>query len=378
MYFIVVSICSFILSLCKNKNLSLFFSLLMPLILLNVYFQGEDWVNYIEYFNSENIFSSPEIIFNSIFFLLSFIFNGNYTYSLLALYLIVFIALYNLFHNEKHVFCIHIQGRYLLFLSLLILSLGPTLLLEQLRQLVALVFILYAISENFNQRKVKFIVFILLSLFSHVSAIVMFVLIVLSSVDISKRVFIFYVIFLLFVFYFAIVIPSSILSNVPIIGFVYSKIDRYLGVSVVGIGIKHLVYFIFAAYYVFFYRESSRSKNIIFFARMSFAGAAMYLLSSLLPFTNRFSSYFIVMYILFFLMEMSSCTWPKMKVSSLILIALILLTGISYYRNPISPLPFAMLDNQLFDALYLNIPLEDKSEEIKNNLADKMVNYGYE
>lgn len=377
MYFIVVSIVTCLLSLSKNRNVSLLLSLLMPFILLNVYFQGEDWVNYIDYFYSKNITSSPEFIFNSVFFLLNYFFYGNYTYSLLALYIIVFCSLYNLFHNKKHIFFINIQKYYLLFISLLVLSLGPTLLLEQLRQLVALVFILYAISEKFNGKKINFIIFIILSFFSHISSVVIFPLIILSDLNISKRRFIFYMIFFLCAIYLAIVGPVAILSNIPVLGFVYSKIERYLSVSIVGIGIKHLVYFIFVLYYSLIYRESKQSKNVVFFARMSFAGAGIYLLSSLLPFTNRFSSYFVVMYIILFLVETSSCAWPRMKVISLILTLIILSTGVSYYRNPISPLPFTMLDNQLFDALYLNLPLDEKSEEIRVNLIEKMADYGY-
>ena len=83
MYFFICSLFLFIAFVFfRCRTTSLISTVLLPFIILNVYFDGEDWVNYLDSFEAGWLGSSPEIFFYTVLSFLKFITSGSYQYSI--------------------------------------------------------------------------------------------------------------------------------------------------------------------------------------------------------------------------------------------------------------------------------------------------------
>lgn len=378
MYFFLVSFFILIFYFYPDfrcKTVSFVLSLMLPFALINIYFQGEDWVNYFDYFYSGQVVFFPEVVFHFIFYFLSLITFYNYPLSIFLFYIFCFLAIYNLFYSERHRLFFCVNRHYLLFLSLFLISLGPTLILEQLRQFLALIFFMYALSEWVNNCKYRASLYFLLSFLSHVSAFVLCLVVILSCARINKFKYILYVTILFALLLFVVINPVT--YDVSGFEFIHEKISRYLSVNHPGFGLMHMVYSPYIVYYIFLYEEKNTGHYAKIFNRAAFAGCTLYFISLLLPFLNRFSSYFIVVYIMCFIFDLSRVRCFKVSVGMFLLGAIILSTGISYYNNPISPLKFYGVKFEIIDILFKDVSLSDKYESIKESNIKKMSDYGY-
>jgi len=385
MYFFICSLFLFIAFVFfRCRTTSLISTVLLPFIILNVYFDGEDWVNYLDSFEAGWLGSSPEIFFYTVLSFLKFITFGSYQYSIFLFFCFVFIAIYNLFHNKKHVFFYYLNRYYLLFLSLFVFSLGATLIMEQLRQLLALVLFMYAFSFFCNKRNLMGAAYMLLSALSHVSVVFLFAFVFLCALRINKLKFVILVSLLCSLIVTLCLSPIWGAINIGVISFLYDKVLRYLSVSVMGFGILHFFSLIYVLFYILMYNELSHSewnagdRFRLILARLAFSGCALYLCSSILPFLNRFSSYFIVIYILNVVICLPVFRVNKKFLNVMIIVVICISTGVSYYRNPFAPLPFIGEEWGVSKIIFDEYDIVDRYNEIKSLQLEKMQQYGYE
>lgn len=377
MYFIIVSIVMLCLSLKEKTSgrvISFSVSLLLPFLFLNVYFNGEDWVNYHDFFQSAKAWYPPEVTFYFTLFLLKIISFSDFKFAIFIFYLLSFLSIYNLFFNSKHVLFYCVKRYYLLFISLVVVSLGPTLLLEQLRQFMALIFFLYAISSFSSGRKFSAFVFLLLSVTSHVSAIILFLFSLLSFFTAGKLKYLFCVLLLCILICIFILILNGHVFSSFFLAFIQEKISRYLTVSTPAIGLTHLLYFPYVVYFLLIYKEKNRSIYTNFFNRLAFSGALIYLLSCLFGFLTRFSSYYIVVYSLCVAFELVGHQRSIKNLGLILLSCIIFFNGASYYSNPIAPIKFFNIKSELFID---ERSVGEKYHAIKKNAIDKIASYGY-
>ncbi|HEH9399340.1 TPA: EpsG family protein [Aeromonas sobria] len=381
MYLFVGSIVLYLCNLIfMFRTASFFISLLFPFVIVNIYFNGEDWINYYSSSMSIREAVSPEFTFYSFLYLLRTFSLGSYPYAILFFYFFIFFAIYNLFFNKNHFIFFQYNRFYFLFLSFIIFSLGATLILEQLRQLLALVIFMYSMSYFLSNKKNRAYGCMLLSITSHLSVVVLFFCLLICTRKMNKLSFVLSTFLMCFIVLLLCLSPEVfLLFKIDAFSFLYEKISRYLSVSTMGFGILHFL----SLLYIFFYMFTTSDKHVFNFfefvcERLVFSGTSLYLMSSFLPFLNRLSSYFVVLYALLIIMKLHSAKVYRLSFRIVILLVVCISTGVGYYRNSIAPLSFINLRWDLVDILVGDFDLNKRFDEVEENQLRKFQAYGYE
>jgi hypothetical protein len=265
-------------------------------------------------------------------------------------------------------------------LSFITFSLGATLILEQLRQLLALIMFMYSMSYFLSNKKNRAYGYMILSITSHLSVAVLFFCLLISTRKMSKLKFVLSTFLMCFTVLMLCLSPEFfLLFKIDAFIFLYEKLSKYLSVSTAGFGILHFL----SLLYIFIYMFTASDRYVFNFfefvcERLVFSGASLYLMSSFLPFLNRFSSYFVVLYALLIIMKLQSAKVYRLGVRIVVLLVICLSTGVGYYRNPIAPLSFINLRWYLVDILVGDFDLNKKFDEVEENQLRKFQAYGYE
>lgn len=345
----------------KNSSqnvLSLMLTITFSLLFTAYYLNGMDWsIYFLKFVDESDPYSSFELGFVIFFKSLLFISNNNYGITILIYYLICFgflkITLKRFAVNEP------------LFWVALFLLFGYTLILEQLRQLLACIIVFYAIL-NFDEKKnkVQLIVILLLAATFHTSALIMipavflalyrnvslFIMITLTSII--------GIIAILFIGY-------SVILQFSQLSFVFAKIAYYMYENPISLvfGWLNIIDLLFILFYLYYRHAIERNLNVSFLTRLIFIGATIHLFSGAINFLSRvsFYFYFLAIYLFCFSLSNNKKRYFVIKnyntlILSLFFCSMLLLSFGSYFRNTSAPIAFDNLTFRLspiFDDAYV-------------------------
>ncbi|WP_255587682.1 EpsG family protein [Deefgea piscis] len=365
MYFIIVSVFLFLFASLNRRNISyrvffIFPVLVLPVIVLNIYFQGEDWVNYRNFAMSGAVLSTPELAFNFLFKALYYFSGSLYPLAVYLYYVIAFLLIYYFFCFYGNGF-FELKTRYFIFfVSGLFFIFGPTLVAEQLRQFLALIIVLFASSKCVKRQWLHCLALVLLASFFHISAIVFISVFFCCSFFNKKRYFIVSSIFLSIGLYFS-VVSVALLSS----GFVADKVETYLKAYSFGFGIRHLICLFYIVTYVSCIDERKLERPYLFLNRISFFGAVLMLTAVYLPFLDRYAGYFLVF--MFLNVLYGVCYKKSAYVLNFISIVLFLVFTFGYYRNSIAPFDFFVFRNEINSLFFGDIDFDRRAFDIQDN-----------
>ncbi|MHC5106001.1 EpsG family protein [Enterobacter ludwigii] len=344
----------------RSRNvLSLMFIVTFSLLFTAYYLNGMDWsIYFLKFIDENDPYSSFEIGFVAFFKSLLFISGNNYGFAILIYYLICFsflrIILKRFVVNEP----LFWVGLFLLF--------GYTLILEQLRQLIACIIVFYSIL-NFDDKKNKLqlILLLLLAATFHTSALIMIPAVFLAlyrninlfiTVTLTSII---GVIAILFIGY-SVVLQFSQLS------FVFAKLAYYMSENPISLvfGWLNIIDILFILFYIYYRHSIDRDENVKFLARLIFIGAVIHLFSGTLTFLARVSFYFYFLAIFLYCFSLGNNTRRYFAIKnyntlilSLFFISMLLLSFLSYFRNTSAPIAFDNLTFRLtpiFDDAYVH------------------------
>ena len=361
MYMILLSFPLFISSLfwwMFNSNIRKIISLLCIIWLSSLiscfYLNGNDWsIYFLSFLDNGTPFSSFEFGFVYLFKSLLFISFDNFGISIFLLYFFCLIFLSLILYRYK---C-----NLPFFFALLILSLGFSLVLEQLRQLIACIIVFYSLL-NFSYFKKNYLILVFIASCFHASALVILPIFMLLKI---KRDDFFSIASLLsfILIFFGVLISKPVFNSLAGLNFIFAKIAYYLSLSEIEIklGILNVLDFIFIALYCLrLVGKVNGADNYLL--RMIFIGSLIHLLSSSVPLFGRVSYYFYFI-IFFYFSNIPFCFSRYVRLNSIyvgcFLSIFIIFNFVSYFRNPIAPIDFLQLDvnmsylyngnNELFD-----------------------------
>lgn len=206
-----------VMSLALTAMFSVFFTI--------YYFNGVDWLNYYYVFDyfKEEFDIRYDLLFNTYLYLAAN-FIGVFQIAIFVFYFFSFFLLYKLTKNC----CIVLNGPA--FIICVVLLGGMALVLDQIRQFVAICISFFAFNHLLQGDLKKFYKYILVAALFHYSAL--FVLIFRLLINLKKRSIIItgFTVVISFVFLGGVLIFNlGLVSNIPVIGLeLYRKVAIYL------------------------------------------------------------------------------------------------------------------------------------------------------
>ncbi|NMM36579.1 MAG: EpsG family protein [Glaciimonas sp.] len=332
-----------------RRSLNFSLPLLLSFLFTAFYFNGDDWVNYYYPLHEKSI--NPYLIYEP-FFVLYFliiqnIFQNNFGYSMLFYYFLTF--------SIFTAVLLKLKLNPYIFFSFLIITIGNTLVLEQIRQLIASAFIIWSF-YFFSKEKFKHAIFFLfLAIFSHVASVIMLVVYTIIFIR-GKNKFVIVTLFIGAVFTALIYNLFYILSYFTWIGFISVKLISYVESFEVtsALGYFAILDFIFIFYFLVKYKENDPSK--IKLMRIIFTGAVFQFVFNFFPVMLRFISFHYVFIAILLSLEFSkilSSLKIKREIYPIFLsVTFIVFAFSSYYRNPLHPIDFLNFNLSGWDILF--------------------------
>lgn len=319
--------------------LSLFFSILISVFYTLFYFNGNDWlIYYLKFKDPGSAFTTFEPAFSILFSFLLYLSLDNFTAAILYYFIICFSLI--------SLFCIKNKCNYFYFIGFLLIALGHNLVLEQLRQFMACIIILYSFMLYRYHRSSCYILIILASLF-HTSSIIF--LFILPAIRIKNKYFFLCASTILVSLFIGLIQnPSSLFYLIPFIG---NKLNFYIDSNKITFNIGYLttldiLYFIILAILLF----NTKKESYILYIKIFIIGCQIHFLSSLIPFFVRVSYYVYFLCFYVFSCFLSSNEASRTQKQSLLFVVCIFISShfISYFRNSNAPINFSTT------TLYLN------------------------
>lgn len=346
MYMILLSIPLFLFSIFwwevksdLRKMISIFCIVWLSLFISFFYLNGNDWsIYFLSFLGAGEPFSSFEFGFVLLFKSLLYFFSDSFGLSILSFYFISLSFLALILYKYK---C-----NAAIFFAFLVLSLGFSLILEQLRQFIACIMVFYSFL-NYAYIRRNYLVWVLGAACFHASALITIPIFVLLKTKKDNNFFLFSLFSFVFIF-FGLLFLKPIFSSLSNISFIFAKIDYYLSLSEVEIklGFLNILDFVF----IFLYNFKLRSKVVGVdnsLLRMIFIGALIHLLSSSIPLFGRVAYYFYFVLIFYFSKQpfyLSGYIRKDLLCKYCFFAVFIVLNLASYFRNPIAPIDFLQLN----------------------------------
>lgn len=330
---------------CGNSGIKVVLNWLLPCVLslafISFYFNGEDWVNY--YFplheNSVDPYSIYEPLFVASFLALQYGFNANFGYAVFAFYLLIFLS----YVVAMKKFTLN----PFFFFVFLILTIGNTFILEQIRQLMAGLFVVWSFFWLVKGRLWWASVFMLTAVMSHFASLVMVLVFGLILLP-TKRQFSIATVALGCVFIVLIFYIDKILPYFDWMGFTFDKVSSYADALENGFALGYfaILDFLFILYYFFSKETDDKLKNNLL--KIAFTGAVFQFSFNFFPVMLRFVSFHYIFIAMLLALGVSKISiskgyLPRIAPFGLSLIFIIFAFS-SYYRNTLHPVGFFNLD----------------------------------
>ncbi|MGZ0648385.1 EpsG family protein [Citrobacter freundii] len=321
------------------RNTILFLCILtLSIAYTSFYLNGEDWANYYVNFYTHNGSSWFEPGFWLFYSFLRLVAFGNFGIATLLFYIVTFSSLILVANKNKN--C-NVPA----FLFFILLFFGNTLILEQLRQFIAVIIVFCALQSKMQGKSLKAYIYVAISIICHASAVIA----LLSDVK-SKKTFILSTLLLSIGLSFVFVNDTVISLGVQLIPAVFTKIQVYkefavmnfhVGPSII-LAMTLLGYYLLSSYKLSY----SYASEATFLQRQIFFGGAVFFIGAYIPFMSRLTSYYIV-----FLFYDVACNHApryfklyKKDVALLTFLFLFISSNFaSYYKNDIAPVKFSQL-----------------------------------
>lgn len=342
----------------SRSLLRLMLTVTFSLLFTAYYLNGMDWsIYFLKFVDDSDPYSSFEIGFVVFFKSLLFISDNNYGIATLIYYLICF----GLLKNTLKRFVVNEP----LFWGALFLLFGYTLILEQLRQLMACIIVFYAVLDfNDKRNKLRLILLLLLAASFHTSALIMIPAVFLASYR-NVNLFITITLSSIIGIIAILFIGYSVILQFSQLSFVFAKIAYYMHENPISLvfGWLNLIDLLFILFYLYYRHAIERNVNVKFLARLIFIGATIHLFSGAITFLARvsFYFYFLAIYIYCFSLNNNEMRYFAIKnyntlVLSLFFVSMLILSFGSYFRNVSAPIAFDNLTFRLspfFDNAYV-------------------------
>lgn len=310
------------------------------------YINGEDWVNYYVNFFTHDGTSWFEPGFYLFYSCLSFLSYNNFGVATLIFFLLAFFILTK--YAAENSDC-----NLPLFLLLLIVCFGNTLILEQLRQFISAIFALGALILRLNLKRKKSTIFLLLAISFHASAIIVACAFILASIKSSK---LFIAVSISIASFLLLLLTNDSLINigVQILPIIFLKIKTYREITDLSFHIgPSLLFSIIYIFYQFTRLKKlhySNEYSVVFFNRQLFFGGLVFLVGIFIPFMSRMSVFFIIF--LFYDVAINNYfkhfLINKNAVLKFILVFMFSFFSMaSYFKNDIAPVSFNNLNFNL-------------------------------
>ena len=330
---------------CSGGRIRQLLNWMLPVFLsiafISFYFNGEDWVNY--YYALHEFSIDPYLIYEPLFvaFFLSLqaIFNDNFGYAVSGFYLIIFLSIVAVVKRME------LNPHF--FFVFFILAIGNTFILEQIRQLMAGVFILWSFYWLLKRSLVRASIFMIAAVLSHSASVIMILVFGLILLR-EKIVFIFSTVALGFIFVMLIFNMSNVLPYFDWLGFAFGKINSYLDAqeNFYSLGYFAILDFLFILYFLFTYEAKEPLKKYLM--RIAFTGALFQFSFNFFPVMLRFVSFHYVFIALLLAMELPKIASPVKFFHHIapvgLSITFMLFAFSSYYRNPLHPVEIFNFD----------------------------------
>lgn len=313
----------------------------LSFVFISFYFNGEDWINY--YFPLHEKSIDPYLMYEPLFvwsfISLQAIVGSGFGCAVLVFYYLAFSSFVAVVKKA--------QLNPYFFFAFFILTIGNTFILEQIRQLMAAVFVVWAFFWLVEGRLKWALIFMVAAMLSHFAAVVMALVFWLVFLP-SKRKFVAATVALGVIFTLLIFNVTKILPYFDWLGFAFAKLSSYVDNAQDGfaLGYFSILDFLFIFYFLFLYDE--KDKLVMYLMRIAFTGAVFQFVFNFFPVMLRFISFHYV-----FIAILLAIEFPKMigkiKIMRIILpvglgLMFVLFSFSSYYRNPLHPVAFFNLD----------------------------------
>lgn len=381
MYFIAISFLFLMFYLFASRARgNAFLFVLSPVLLsffcINVYFNGGDWVNYFRLYHGITHSFSPELFFTGTLQVLKHLTLGEFSFSILLYFWGCFSLIALFFYLPRYRALTGGASSFYLLISLLFFILGPTLVLEQLRQFASVICLMYAYGEHYNRNKTRFMLLVLCAVLFHISSLLFVLFLWCASQRISKKRFLCLALSFVIALYFIFQnIPLLfMLSNISALVFVADKISLYLNsVGEIHIGIRQMLCLVFIIIYGFKFNEKNLPSNGWVLMRLFVLGCSLFLISSAIPFVDRLFYYFLFFYLLFISSYIRRFKFTAFKkIIMLYSFLLFSLFSFSYYNNPIAPFHFFGGRNFIGEVVNQDVNYEKLIDEIDKNFKATM------
>lgn len=353
------------------KVIDLLFPLIISFAIVYIYFGGEDWFSYYNDYILKPIYDNM----NDITFLL--IIKSIYFFTFNSIVMTIYFFFVVCFYILRYLFICDdlspILGgikKYYIFLSLTIFTLGPNLVMEQLRQFLSVIFLIPFIIYYLSGNKKKSYIYMILALFTHSSSI-LFIAVTFFIAYITTKRKLFYLLLILGFISYSSIQMLSILHPYDI-PFISTLSDKYIAYRNMygrgGIGYIYILNCIFIFLYFCFFDFKKNTKIENGFSMLFIASSFIYLFSLPFPFVTRFLSTGIVIYIIFLSIRIDRFCDFKINLSNLYCVFFILMISISYYYNYNAPFKFITISRNDYQ-----IPLTKQDLNNRLNVIYKSI-----
>jgi len=362
------------LTLNSRSIMRVIFLFSFTIYFTSFYLNGADWsVYFLKFLGDDNPYLSFEAGFVVYFKLLLLISFGQFGTAIFLFYLIIFGILISIVKKYK-------VNDALFFLSIFMIF-GYTLILEQLRQFMACVIILYAFLKYREGSPLKITLFlIILASFFHISSLIVLPTLFFLSIR-SVSLFVIFVITSVTAFVVLLFAGYALIDLLGNYSFAFRKVSFYLQQTPLSlsIGWLNLLDFIFVFFYSLYRKNIDNNSDIAYYSRIVFIGAVIHMFSGSVTFLARLG---------FFYYFIAACLFslsPNIQEKRLLAIRsyrslmicvyfsiVLVFNFVSYFRNSVSPVGFYNLNfnlETLFDNKSAETVAKKKFQDAIDNLS---------
>lgn len=362
------------LTLNSRSIMRVIFLFSFTIYFTSFYLNGADWsVYFLKFLGDDNPYLSFEAGFVVYFKLLLLISFGQFGTAIFLFYLIIFGILISIVKKYK-------VNDALFFLSIFMIF-GYTLILEQLRQFMACVIILYAFLKYREGSPLKITLFwIILASFFHISSLIVLSTLFFLSIR-SVSLFVIFVITSVTAFVVLLFAGYALIDLLGNYSFAFRKVSFYLQQTPLSlsIGWLNLLDFIFVFFYSLYRKNIDNNSDIAYYSRIVFIGAVIHMFSGSVTFLARLG---------FFYYFIAACLFslsPNIQEKRLLAIRsyrslmicvyfsiVLVFNFVSYFRNSVSPVGFYNLNfnlETLFDNKSAETVAKKKFQDAIDNLS---------
>ncbi|MGG5216347.1 MULTISPECIES: EpsG family protein [Rahnella] len=362
------------LTLNSRSIMRVIFLFSFSIYFTSFYLNGADWsVYFLKFLGDDNPYLSFEAGFVIYFKLLLLISFGQFGTAIFLFYLITFGMLISIVKKYK-------VNDALFFLSVFMIF-GYTLILEQLRQFMACVIILYAFLKYREGNPLKTTLFwIILASFFHISSLIVLPTLFFLSIR-SISLFVIFVISSVTAFVVLLFAGYALIDLLGNYSFAFRKVSFYLQQTPISLtfGWLNILDFIFVSFYSLYRKNIDNNSHIAYYARIVFIGAVIHMFSGSVTFLARLGFfYYFIAACLFSLSPnihekrlLAIRSYRSLMICVYFSIVLVF-NFVSYFRNPVSPVGFYNLNfnlETLFDNKLAETLAKKKFQDAIDNLS---------